>query len=85
MQGSNAGGRKKGEEVEETTGTGTFRGFSVRCGCGALAFDWITGESGSFVLRCSSCDATVLEASDVTIGEEQLDRLERLEDRRVRV
>ena len=70
---------------EDNSPGATFRGFSVRCSCGALAFDWISTEGGGLVLRCSSCDGEILRGSDVEIGEEQLDRLERLEDRRDRI
>lgn len=62
----------------------THRGFSVRCSCGALAFDWITGESGGLTLKCSSCGERLLEAERVSISDRQLERLERLEDRRIR-
>lgn len=85
MQRSNADGRTDGEETDETDGRECHRGKSVRCACGALAFDWITTESGRFVLRCCSCREVVLEAENVEIAPEQLARLERLEARRARV
>lgn len=66
-------------ELEETQ-----RGFSVRCSCGALAFDWIPGEGGALKLKCASCGEVLLEGSDVEISDRQLERLERLEARRVR-
>jgi hypothetical protein len=82
---ANPDGRAVEQGGKEAPGGESFRGFSVRCSCGALAFDWITTESGRFVLRCAFCDETVLEGENVELGDEQRSRLERLEDRRVRV
>jgi hypothetical protein len=71
---------------KEATDGDTYRGFSLRCGaCEALAFDWIRTASGEIVLRCSSCGEPALEAGDAELGDRQRDRLDRLEERRVRV
>ena len=82
----NPDGRTVEQGGKETCGEETFRGFSLRCGsCEGLAFDWITTDGGRFVIRCSFCADTVLEGQDVELGAEQRARLNRLEERRVRV
>jgi len=86
MQGQHADGTTVETSEEETTDAGSYRGFSLRCGdCEALAFDWISTGDGGIEVRCAFCGTVAIGAADAELGEEQIERMERLEERRDRI